>query len=57
MMRLAELWGLGSNAKIIQSKDRVPCSCWMCGNPRKWFNEKPYQELKVDLQDEAEYDD
>ena len=23
------------------------CSCWMCGNPRKWFNEKTIQERKM----------
>ena len=22
------------------------CSCWMCGNPRKYFNEKTMQEKK-----------
>lgn len=25
------------------------CSCYMCGNPRKYFNEKPVQEQKADL--------
>lgn len=24
------------------------CSCPMCGNPRKWFNEKTLQERKAD---------
>lgn len=23
------------------------CSCFMCGNPRKYFNEKTYQERKL----------
>lgn len=23
---------------------RCPCSCYMCGNPRKWWNEVTYQE-------------
>ena len=23
------------------------CSCYMCGNPRKWFNEKTIQEKKM----------
>jgi hypothetical protein len=22
------------------------CSCWMCGNPRKYFHEKTWQETK-----------
>lgn len=28
---------------------RVPCSCMMCGNPRRYFNEKTIQELKADV--------
>lgn len=27
------------------------CSCHMCGNPRKWFNEKTMQEKKIDQED------
>ncbi len=29
------------------------CSCYMCGNPRKWFNELTFQERKS-LQSEEE---
>jgi hypothetical protein len=25
------------------------CSCWMCGNPRKYWGEKTMQEIKADL--------
>ena len=25
------------------------CSCWMCGNPRRYFREKTLQEKKADL--------
>lgn len=25
------------------------CSCYMCGNPRKYFNEKTMQEKRADL--------
>ncbi len=25
------------------------CSCWMCGNPRRYFREKTLQERKADL--------
>lgn len=25
------------------------CSCWMCGNPRKYFGLKTMQELRADL--------
>jgi len=28
-------------------KNPVPCSCWMCGNPRKYQKEKSLQELKA----------
>lgn len=28
------------------------CSCWMCGNPRKWYGEPTLQERKAWL-DEA----
>ena len=30
------------------------CSCWMCGNPRKYYKEKSYQEQKVTLRADAE---
>lgn len=26
--------------------DRTPCSCWMCGNPRRYTGEVTPQELK-----------
>lgn len=28
----------------------TPCSCYMCGNPRKYFKEKTLQEKKFDLE-------
>ncbi|MFI5331056.1 MAG: hypothetical protein ACHQ2F_08480 [Desulfobaccales bacterium] len=30
-------------------KVRRPCSCWMCGNPRKYFGERTRHELKAAL--------
>lgn len=30
-------------------KVRKPCSCYMCGNPRKWFNELTRQEKLSDI--------
>ena len=28
-----------------QARDTpTPCSCWMCGNPRKWFGNATVQE-------------
>jgi hypothetical protein len=28
-------------------KTSTLCSCWMCGNPRRFFGEKTIQELKA----------
>lgn len=25
---------------------RTPCSCWMCGNPRRYFNQPTLQERR-----------
>lgn len=37
----------------LYKKTRVPCSCWMCGNPRKIFgngrSSKTFREIKQDL--------
>lgn len=35
------------------SNHLAKCSCWMCGNPRKYFNEKTIQERKhkIELDD------
>jgi len=30
-------------------KVRQPCSCWMCGNPRKYFGVRTRQEIKAAL--------
>lgn len=45
------------NYDVCVNKDYVnrlidtpkPCSCYMCGNPRKFFNEKTRQELKSEI--------
>jgi hypothetical protein len=26
---------------------RTPCSCWMCGNPRRWRHEPTLQEIRA----------
>ena len=31
------------------------CSCDMCGNPRKWWNEITFQEKKADIDDKEEF--
>lgn len=50
-------WGrdISSEAKRLgQVVDTpTPCSCYMCGNPRKYFNEKTVQECRL-FQDKGE---
>jgi hypothetical protein len=29
----------------------TPCSCWMCGNPRRRHNERTLQELRATQED------
>jgi hypothetical protein len=36
---------------------RVPCSCTMCGNPRKYFKEKTRQEILSDEELKISYYD
>jgi len=31
---------------------RVPCSCWMCGNPRRYFHERTRQERLAEIDQE-----
>jgi hypothetical protein len=37
---------VGSYRKVRRS-----CSCWMCGNPRRYFGARPRQELKSVLRE------
>lgn len=40
----------GDSSPMIKTANHLKsCSCYMCGNPRKWFKEKTIQELKSDL--------
>ena len=41
-------WWWGDSPRMIGKKAHAPkfCSCWMCGNPRKYFNDKTFQEKK-----------
>ena len=52
----------GRGAQSSRASDRVigvhantaaPCSCWMCGNPRKFFGERTVQERRFDQVDVA----
>lgn len=42
-------------AIACQAVNRKKCSCYMCGNPRKYFNEKTIQELKKEQKDREDY--
>lgn len=33
----------------IHAQTTVPCSCWMCGNPRRFSGEVTRQEILADL--------
>jgi len=37
-----------------RARTRCPCSCWRCGNPRKYWKERSYQEKKADLDERDE---
>jgi hypothetical protein len=31
------------------AETRTPCSCWMCGNPRRHFGERSRQERAAEI--------
>ena len=35
------------------ARTRTPCSCWMCGNPRRYFDEPTLQERRAPVTFEA----
>ena len=38
-----------------RTENRQPCSCFMCGNPRKYWKQKTLQEKKAELTQREEY--
>lgn len=42
-------WNNSLNTKHAGMALTTPkiCSCWMCGNPRKYFGDRTIQELKL----------
>ena len=46
-------WSLNDDdsKRLIGVRAHSPklCSCWMCGNPRKYFNEKTIQEKRNEI--------
>lgn len=51
--RKIEQWGYEnpSPARIglWYSTHGQACSCWGCGNPRKWFDQRTLQEIRHDI--------
>jgi hypothetical protein len=50
-------WGMRlttaeQKGKVVNTP--TPCSCAMCGNPRKWFRQKTIQERKFELNERDE---
>ena len=47
---IAKTFGHGyyndNNKHRLHKVNAFHCSCWMCGNPRKFHNEKTWQETK-----------
>ena len=42
----------------LRSADNlVTCSCYMCGNPRKWFGLQTFQEYRENITTQEQYDD
>lgn len=52
--RIAHIWGMASDdvEQVVTQlyRNRKKCSCFMCGNYRKWYG-KTYQERKYDVRD------
>ena len=49
---IAKTYGHGyyndNNKHRLHKVNAFHCSCWMCGNPRKYHNEKTWQERKFE---------
>jgi len=41
----------------IYRKTKVPCSCYMCGNPRRHWGYLPMQEVKQHLNADSQYEE
>lgn len=52
MLRLAQIYGISEpflTPWLKRATDRKPCSCDMCGNPRRHWKQKPISELRLEL--------
>jgi len=46
----------GWQAKRMMNNRKI-CSCWMCGNPRRYFSQKTHKELCADADFRDQLDD
>ena len=48
-------WWQDASPRMIGIKAHTPalCSCWMCGNPRKYWKEKTIQEKRKEEHNEC----
>ena len=42
--RMDHAWGISMEYVVRHAEHRAKCSCWMCGNPRKWSKERTRKE-------------
>lgn len=45
--KIAKAHGSDVKSEKHCSTSAFPCSCWMCGNPRKFFDEPTIQEKRL----------
>lgn len=41
----------------VYRKTKVPCSCYMCGNPRRHWGTLPIREVRQHLEADAQYEE
>jgi hypothetical protein len=54
--KIKELEENGGLAHIVETHG-VPCSCYMCGNPRRYFKETSLQEKKFEDEFESQMEE
>lgn len=54
-VKILKSWGCKCTPSEIGkiARTKTPCSCPMCGNPRKYFKDRTIQELKKDSNNET----
>jgi len=46
---VARLIDVDKEQWVLNADHLSVCSCWMCGNPRKWLGERTRQETMAEL--------